>query len=313
MTIQELHSQLVAKKTQPVYMFTGEEIGIMNIYISQISKLSGMQIYRADSFEEVYGSIKKQSSTVCKNFVYVIRDDKDIQENEKAQKIVGEHKWKDIVIFLFTSLDKRTKFYKQYKDTLTEFNYLNEANLKPYIKRELKTLSDNECIDFAKVCECDYSRILLEVDKVRQYAKAQNISESKSLFNLLKEGTIYQPPKDAIFEWCDAIMNCSKKAFDLYNQSLLVGEATLPLITVLYNNIKQTLQVQSCTSKDISKSTGLTGWQIQCGKKYVGKYTDEELKSYLQLIRECEVGIKTGTIEESMVVPYIMFTILGGY
>ena len=312
MTLQELHSKLVAKRIELVYMFTGEEIGIMNIYINQIAKMSGMQVHRADSFADVYNQIRKPGA-FKQNFVYVIRDDKDISENEKVQTLVKAHDWKDIVIFLFTSLDKRLKFYKQYKDAIVEFNRLESANLRKYIKKELQTLSDDECKQLAEVCECDYSRILLEIDKVKQYKTVKNITESKALFELISNGTIYQPPKDAIFDWCDAMMNCSKKAFDLYNQSLLVGEATLPLLTVLYNDIKQTYQVQSCDSKDVSKSTGLTGWQIQCGKKYVGKYTDEELLSYLEFIRDMEVGIKSGTVEDAMVVPYTMIKMLGGY
>ena len=172
-------------------------------------------------------------------------------------------------------------------------------------------LNDTNCERLIQVCENDYSRILLEVDKINQF---DHENPNSAFEHLLKSGTIYQPPKDAIFDWCETVMSIKPKlAFDLYDQCMRVGEATLPMLTVLYNNVKQTYQVQSCNSKDIGKSTGLTGWQITCGKKFSGKYTDKELLYYMKLLREMEVGIKTGKVDEDIVIPFIMVTMLGGY
>lgn len=128
---------------------------------------------------------------------------------------------------------------------------------------------------------------------------------------LLKDRTIYTPPKDAIFDFVDAVLDHKcELAFNLYEQCKAVGEATLVMISVLYNNAKAVLQVQSCNSKDVSKSTGLTGWQIMNAKKHVGKYRNGELIHIMKNCVKCERGIKTGKIEEQFAMDYILVQIL---
>jgi DNA polymerase III delta subunit len=99
------------------------------------------------------------------------------------------------------------------------------------------------------------------------------------------------------------------KAFDLLEQCYAVGESTIVLLSVLYTNIKQVLQVQSCKSNDIAKSTGLTSWQIKCAKEKMGHYSIGDLVYMLKLVRDTEMKIKTGEIEEQMAVPYVMVNI----
>ena len=128
---------------------------------------------------------------------------------------------------------------------------------------------------------------------------------------LLKDGTIYQPPKDAIFDLIDTILDRKvNQSFDLLEQYYAVGEATMVMLSVLYNNVKALLQVQSCQGSDISKVTGLSGWQIMNAKKHIRKYRNGELVQLLRLVRECEKGIKTGQIEEQNVMEYILVNTL---
>ena len=82
------------------------------------------------------------------------------------------------------------------------------------------------------------------------------------------------------------------------------------MITVLYNNAKAVLQVQSCESKDVSKSTGLTGWQINNARKHVGKYRNAELLYIMEICQKCQQGIVTGTMEEQFVMDYILTSVL---
>lgn len=82
------------------------------------------------------------------------------------------------------------------------------------------------------------------------------------------------------------------------------------MLSVLYNNAKAVLQVQSYDGNNLSKATGLTGWQIKNAKPHVNKYSDEELIELLRLIQKCESGIKTGQIEEQFVIEYILARIL---
>lgn len=128
---------------------------------------------------------------------------------------------------------------------------------------------------------------------------------------LVKDGTIYEPPYDAIFDLVDAILDRKvNKAFDLLQQSYDVGEATMVMLSVLYNNAKAVLQVQTYKGNEITKATGLTAWQIKVAKSHVGKYSEKALIYILQLIQKIESGIKSGRMEDEFAMQYLLTHIL---
>ena len=318
MEIFQVKADIKSKGLRPIYIFTGAELEVMNIYLKQMS-LRDKQLVRVDTFRQVYKD-SKSPKMMSSPKLYVVRDDNEVLTNEKIHKLLDNTDWLkvNVLVLVFTTIDKRSKFYKAYKDTICEFKTLEPTMLKKYIQKEID-LSDKSCDKLIELCECNYGRILLEIDKIKQYQNASRvgywdgeeyIETNQCLKNLIKDGTIYKPSKDAIFDFVDAIMNRSEQCFDLYRQCLEVGESPMVMLSVLYNNAKQTLQVQSCHSKDISKSTGLTGWQIQCAKKYIDNYSTYELIHIMKLIREMETGIKTGKVEESIAVPYIVVNVL---
>lgn len=64
--------------------------------------------------------------------------------------------------------------------------------------------------------------------------------------------------------------------------------------------------VQACPSKDISKSTGLSSWDIKCTDDKLNYWRNGELVYLLELLRKLEKGIKVGTIDESIAIDYFM-------
>ena len=128
---------------------------------------------------------------------------------------------------------------------------------------------------------------------------------------LLDDGVLVVPPYDAIFDLVSAILDRKvNKTFDLLQQSYEVGEATMVMLSVLYNNAKAVLQIQTYEGNNLSKATGLTGWQIKNAKPHVGKYKDKELIRMLKLIQQIESGIKTGKIEDEFAMNYLLTKIL---
>lgn len=139
----------------------------------------------------------------------------------------------------------------------------------------------------------------------------KRLDYDKAFEILLKSGTIHQPPKDAIFDFVDAILDRSlKKVWALKKDCELVGEATMVMLTVLYNNAKAVLQVQACKHSDVGKVTGLTGWQIMNAKKHLNKYSEKELKHILRICHRCQRGIVVGKIEEEFVMDYLLVNVL---
>lgn len=320
MDIQVLKKQIQTNSVPSFIIFAGDEWKVQEVWIKQISKVTGKGIKSVDSISDVWGSIKN-TSVIKSSFIYVARDDKEFMQNEKLQNAVKAGRLKDnIFVLKLTSVDKRTKFYKQFQDSIVIFEPLSDIILKKYITKEIP-LSDKNCEKLIDICEKDYGRILLEIDKVQRYVDTFNLSEpaqkfDKSRWNiafekLVKDGTIYEPPYDAIFDLVDAILDRKVNlTYNLLNQSYAVGEATMVMLSVLYNNAKALLQVQACTSKDVSKSTGLTGWQIKNAQKHLNKYRNGELVKLMRLIHGVQKEIKLGLIEDDVVMDYILVNTL---
>ena len=308
MDVSGLKIHIKSNTIPNILYFTGNEWEVQKLFIQQISKVTALEIIRVDSIMDVLGKFKSRSF-VQKSYIYIVRDDKQYMDDEKAQALLPGIIGKNMFILLLTNVDKRTKFYKTNKDSIVEFEALPERMLIKYIQKDI-SLSENNCKKLIEVCESDYGRILLEIDKIKRFDHEMTIGKDNAFEHLLCEGIIYTPPKDAIFDFVDAVLDRNIRCFDLYEQCKAVGEATLVMISVLYNNAKAVLQVQSCESKDISKSTGLTGFQIMNAKKHIGKYRSGELVKLMKKCIECEQGIKTGKIEEQFAVEYILVNVL---
>ena len=310
MDITAVKQQIQKKEPQHFYIFVGEEVAVMDIYINKIAECINVKPTRADSIADIMPKLTTNSFLSVPQ-CYVIREDNDFIKSDAVQDFVDEKiQNKNIVVLCFYSLDKRTKFYKAYNDSIVNFERLNEQILSKYVHKEIE-LSERSTRMLIEICESDLSRIYLEIDKIKTYSKYNALTYEAALKELIDAGTIYEPPYDAIFDFVDAVLRRKVRlAYNLYSQCQDIGEANMTLLSVLYNNAKAVLQVQSCTSKDIAKSTGLTGFQIKLAKEKMGHYKNRELVDMMKLIQRVERGIKTGEIEDAMSIEYVLANVL---
>lgn len=318
MDVATLKAKIKSKQLPSYLIFSGDEWKVQQIYIQQISKAVGKEVQRIDSIVDIYGKLKNRSF-VQKPVIYIVRDDKELMQNEKLQQRIEKVLGDNMLILLLTNVDKRTKFYKSHKASICDFERLSDKMLEKYALREI-SLSKANIQRLIEICEHDYGRILLEIDKIKRYVSTdrplfghgKNSTEEDCCFEmLLADGTIHVPAKDSIFNFVDAVLDrrCNN-LFELLQDCYDTGEPTMVMLSVLYNNAKAVLQVQSYEGNNLSKATGLTGWQIKNAKPHVNKYSDLELVALLKLIQKCELGIKTGQIEEQYVIEYILARIL---
>lgn len=316
MTLLDVKHQIKSRELLPCYIFTGEEIGIMSIYIKKIAEVANAQLMYADTVSSIVQT-NAGSSILNKRKVYVIHDDTDFLKEEKVwdRFINGEALKNNILILAFYTLDKRSKFYKMYSNTIVEFTRLNSSILSVYLKREI-ALSDSNIEKLIEVCDNDYSRMFLEADKIKQYAcfgeeHGYDVTYDEAFRDLLSDGTIRQKPYDAIFDFVDAVLRHQvRRAYTLLENCTAIGEHPLALLSVLYTNAKQVLQVQSCGDGDIAHSTGLTPWQIKVAKSKAGTYRNGDLVWLIRTIQSVESGIKSGKIDEDIAVDYVLTNIL---
>ena len=305
MEITDIKQQIKTGQFDKWYIFTGEEHAVMKIYLNMIAEKVNYQLTYVNSLMDLMSGTKTKA--LIKNpHLYIIMDDKEFQTTEKMwEKFKGLKD--DIVVFYYTTQDKRLKFWKHFKDKAVEFKKLDDRILMKYIKQKAP-LSDSNCQKLIEATNNDYGRILLEIDKIRHYSIAEAVTPDGAFEILMRERAVYLEPKDAIFDFVAAVLERRPaKAYNLLQQSKAIGEPNLTLISVLYNNIKTLLQVQS--AKDYKK-LGLNGFAIKNVIGYRDNYTNGELIKAMKLLREIESGIKKGSIPDELSVEYFLVQVI---
>ena len=315
MDVSTLKAKIKSKQIPNYLIFTGPEWKVQQIYIEQIAKATSSEIVRIDSIKDVFSNLRSKAFLSVSK-LFVVRDDTELlQADSNVIQSILDALQSNLLIHVLTAVDKRKKYYKDNKERIVEFEPLPDAMLKKYIKRAIN-LSDRNCEILMEICEHSYGRILLEIDKMHCYVLAAEMGgydmECDEAFQkLLDDGVLVVPPYDAIFDLVDAILDRKPKtAFALLRESYDSGEATMVMLTVLWNNAKAVLQVQAPHTGADAKSSGLTGWQIKNAKKHLNKYSVSELMRMLQLVQQTEIGIKRGKIEDSFAMEYLLCRIM---
>lgn len=311
MEVADVQKQIKQKNLNSIYIFIGEEIEVQRIYINKIIEVSDLPLIKAESVSSIYVKLT-QKSFVSKDNIYLIYNDVEFATNANAYEKIVNLVGNNIIILVYSDIDKRCSLYKKHGNDIVDFKPLSDDLLIKYVQKNID-LSENNCKSLIKICESNYSRILLEIDKIKAYKQSlpYNIDVNSVFLDLLLDGTINRVMHDDIFELCNNISGgYIDNSIKLYNQYKSLNDNPMTLISVLYTNMKQMLQVQSCNSKDISKSTGLTGWQISQIQKRIGAYSNDELINAMRLLQKVESGIKSGLFESDWAMDYILVNIL---
>lgn len=316
MTILDLKDQIVKNQLSNFYIFTGTEIGIMNIYLEQMSNKLSLPITRADSVLSVYERCMGGNMFGNETGFYIIRNDNDFPKQEKAYETIQKDIGKNVIVLLYEKIDSRLKFGKFFKEQTIVFEKLAPNVLKSYIKKSIE-LSDKNIDTLIELCNGSYDMCMLEIDKIKQFTegyakdKKEKLPYDGAFLRLLGCGVIYQPEESDVFKFTEAV--CSKNiklAFHLEQTLRDNGSSSINLLGTLYNSIKSTMLIQCCKDGNISEVTGLDKGQIYFNRKYVGKYKTEELVSAAKLIIKTVDDIKSGRIDDIYATKYVLSMIM---
>lgn len=317
MTIIDLKNQIMKNCLTNVYIFVGEEIGIMNIYLNQMAKTLNMPITRAESVASIYAECTSKSMFGNTTGFYVIRNDKDITKEEKAYQSLSKDIGKNVIVLLYDKIDSRLKFGKFFKDQTITFEKLAPNVLKSYVKKACPGLSDKNCEHLIELCNGSYDLCMLEIDKILHYQETTydrddyKDSVDHCFDVLLKSGVIYQPEESDVFKWTEAVCNRNRKeAFKLERVLRDNGTQSINMLGTLYNSMKSVMLIQCCTGQHVCEITGLDNRQVYFNKKYVGKYKTGELVRNVKLISCVVDGIKNGLYDDTYATRFVLCNIL---
>lgn len=316
MNLMDLKSDIVGKNIKNFYIFVGDEIGIINIYLEQIAKVKSLYIIREETVADVWGKVSVRGMFASEPAIYVVRGDKDFQKQEQSWDNLVNSIKDSILVLLYDKVDSRLKFGKHFKDSIVQFDKLDKPVLEKYVAQKLKC--NGEFIGkFVDMCGGSYDVCMLECDKLLTYQKSTEdrdgwVSTLQDCFKaLVNDGTIYQSQETDVFQFVDAVCNRQEeRAFILSRKLLEDGASSINLLGTLYTSLKAVMLIQCCTGSNIAEITGLDNGTIYYNKKRVGKYSTGELVRGVKLISKVISDVKSGYIDDAYATDFILTTIL---
>ena len=158
-------------------------------------------------------------------------------------------------------------------------------------------------------CGNNYSKCLLEIDKIKCLSKVRNITEDQAYVDLVNDGAIYEIQESKLQEFTNAVMTKDISCFSKYKALIRNNEPNMIIITWLYNAVRNQLSVQTVGNAN-QETTGLKYFFIKECLDRKGYYTNKELLHFLDIIRYCEQGIKLGWMEDVNSVEYILASVM---
>lgn len=305
MELFELQEKIKTKQIPNLLIFTGNEYEIIKLYINQILKITGRTLYNLSSVCSILQRNKVISITNVKN-LYISRYEKEILTNDKLWDKL-ENLGDTMIIIQQATIDKRGKFYKRFENSIVDFCEQDIKTVSLMLKNVCK-LSDKNRNELIAGCRNNYSRCLLEIDKLNTYSSIYKISVDEA-YNRLKEQKVLCFDNDIQIQQFIKLLMTKDKACYAYLQKLKDKTATMVIIAWLYNAFRNQLITETVTKPSV-ENTGLNYFFLKECLDRRGYFTTTQLKNAFCKISEVEQGIKLGLIEEAIALDYLLVNIL---
>ena len=279
----DLMSDIRANKLKPFYIFIGEEIGLMNVYLGQIKP----NVIRESSILTTLPSLT-QRSLIESNRVYAVRDDKDFISNESRWKRLEDIRYGTLIV-MYTKVDGRSKFLKQFEDNVVTFDRMTSSQLLNHFAKSVN-FPTPLLEQIIELCERDYSRISNELDKLNRVS----LPTEKAVNEIVHRDVEFQ-----IFEAVDSVIRYEPvKAFEYVEILLATQENVLGFLTLLYNQFSAAARILG--SSDAKEST-VNIKQFTINKiKYNFNYSLDSAFQGMTIIGDIIEGIKSGLYTDTL-------------
>ena len=298
-------------------IFFGDEQKIIDIYIQNIvQSADGKKVVVDNVSQAIKDNGKKSLDKSIK--VYVVTEDTTFLTKEESWENVRKSMHKNYLILRYHSLDKRSAFVRKNQQNIVEFSHLSDDVLQQYIYRDLPDLGEKNASKLISYCNNDYGRILLEVDKIKQYHEyiacfTNGISIDDCFDELDKQGLFHKEIGDITFELTNAVLGgYPEKVMQKLDEAKRKGEPVMTIAYILYSGFRNLLAYQGLgkNKQGAMERTGMTKGELYGCTKNVGGYNVEEVKRNMLFCQKVESGIKMGTLDEDIALEYLVLSCL---
>lgn len=309
MELVELNRQLRTNNIGNFYIFTGDEIGLQNVYLKQFGEYK-----RVDTVSEVLSKLTTRGFGFNKSTkeVYVVRDDLDFLNNKHLEENIKQLEKAKLgtLIVQITTANKKAAWYKTWNYYVIEFKKLTPTQLIHQIQHYNLTTDKKTLEYFVYACNNDYTTIMNEIDKYNRL-KAAGIYNDFTINTLMDMMPIKYDY--TVFDLVDMILSSNCKAINVLDYLLSQNSNPLGILSLLYQNIaKAILVIGHKGQQGITEKTGLPYWQI---KKILNttKISPGGLLAALRFIQQYDNGIKSGKYAPEVGVQCCILNILNSH
>nr|DAZ44555.1 MAG TPA: DNA polymerase III, delta subunit [Caudoviricetes sp.] len=309
MELVELNRQLRTNNIGNFYIFTGDEIGLQNVYLKQFGEYK-----RVDTVSEVLNKLTTRGFGFNKSTkeVYVVRDDLDFLNNKHLEENIKQLEKAKLgtLIVQITTANKKAAWYKTWNYYVVEFKKLTPTQLIHQIQHYNLTTDKKTLEYFVNACNNDYTTIINEIDKYNRLKAAGVYKEftMATLIDLMPVKYNY-----TVFDLVDMILSNNCKAINVLDYLLSQNSNPLGILSLLYKNVSMAILVIGHKGQQgITEKTGLPYWQI---KKILNntKISPGGLLAALRFIQQYDNGIKSGKYSPEVGVQCCILNILNSH
>lgn len=304
--LEDLKKELLQDKINSFYVFYGEDFGIRKHYINKISTYF-KQIKYYNSCEDITNLTMAKSLFKIKQLLVVYNDQQFCRQNElfinTFIKRLGDTY---TCILVYEQPVDNSTLFKKFSDYITYFPIVQDNIAKEFVEDEIN-LSNNSIEDLAYNCENNYNNILLETDKIKNYAESKQLSTENAYESLFNKQQLLNKKEDfsCNFFMNDILMgNFSNVA---YWTSIIKEKPDKFYITLtsIFNDYLIAYLIKKYGKWDGSSRAynyGLSWSRAKIIRDFTIPYTSEYLLNVALKITELDVEVKTGRLNKDDII-----------
>lgn len=176
--LQDLKQEILDGKINNFYVFYGEDYGIRKHYIDKLSTFF-KQTLVLDSCEDVINMTVSKSLFNIKKLVIIYGDMVFPKNSHRVIETFIKRLNDFCVVLVYETPLSNTTLFKDFSEYITYFPVVEKNIAIEFVDSELNLLQTNK-EKLAKNCENNYNNILLESDKIKNYAQAKNMTDENA-------------------------------------------------------------------------------------------------------------------------------------
>ena len=271
---------------------------LVHQYIHDLIIKNNFILVNVNSISEIPISTNNFLSVIDNNYFYVYYTD----NSDELRAIVN---LKNCVI-VYTG--KKLKNILDIENYIVSIPKLEKWQIKDYVYSRAKGVDSKDLDYLLELTEYDLWRLEKELDKIEIFDEQYR----KEIFKqFIKNGIFNDLIPYNTFNLIDSVVKRqSSRALEIYEKLKEIDTNNMGIISLLYNNFRNIIKIQ-LSPNPTPENTGLKSNQFWAIKKNnIGYYYKEELLYIFGLLVDMDKKIKTGEIEASKSVEYLLVKIL---